>query len=53
MCNFEELDKRKKLIRNAPCNKGQAAFVDTLLISFTVGTICGVYLMYFVLTIMS
>lgn len=49
----QEPAKRKHLIRNAPNNKGQAAFVDTLLLSFTVGTICGVYLMYFVLTIMS
>ena len=31
----------------------ESAFVDTLLLSFTVGTICGVYLMYFILTIMS
>jgi len=44
-------DKRKRFIRKEKHN--QAAFVDTLLLSFTVGTICGVYLMYFVLTIMS
>lgn len=31
----------------------QSAFVDTLLLSFTIGTFCGVYLMYFILTIMS
>jgi len=31
----------------------EAAFVDTLLLSFTIGTFCGIYLMYFVLTIMS
>lgn len=31
----------------------EAAFVDTLLLSFTVGILCGIYLMYFILTIMS
>lgn len=47
-------DKRKRftLFGDKNVNK-ESAFVDTLLLSFTVGTICGVYLMYFVLTIMS
>lgn len=46
--------KRKKLtLLGDKNNAKKAAFVDTLLLSFTVGTICGVYLMYFVLTIMS
>lgn len=31
----------------------ESAFVDTLLLSFIVGSFCGIYLMYFVLTIMS
>jgi len=31
----------------------EAAFIDTLLLSFTVGIFCGIYLMYFILTIMS
>lgn len=46
----KEQNKRKRFVRKEKSN--QAAFVDTLLLSFTVGTICGVYLMYFVLTIM-
>jgi len=43
-------EKRIRFLRKA--NNKEAAFVDTLLLSFTVGTICGVYLMYFILTIM-
>lgn len=43
-------EKRRRFIRKE--NNKEAAFVDTLLLSFTVGTICGVYLMYFILTIM-
>lgn len=31
----------------------EAAFIDTLLLSFTVGILCGIYLTYFILTIMS
>lgn len=52
VAGLEPPAKRKKLIFKEK-RKNEAAFVDTLLLSFTVGTICGVYLMYFVLTIVS
>ena len=47
------LDKRKNLALPGFKENKEAAFIDTLLLSFTVGTICGIYLMYFILTIMS
>lgn len=47
------LDKRKNLSLPGFKENKEAAFIDTLLLSFTVGTICGIYLMYFILTIMS
>lgn len=50
--NVVEKRKRFSLLGEKDSNK-KAAFVDTLLLSFTVGTLCGVYLMYFILTIMS
>ena len=43
--------KRKTLALPAFKDK-EAAFVDTVLLTFTVGTICGIYLMYLFLTIM-
>lgn len=43
-----EKPKKLKLVNNK-----KAAFADTLLLSFIVGTLCGVYLMYFALTIMA
>ena len=45
--------KRKTLSLPAFKENKEAAFVDTLLLTFTVGTICGIYLMYLILTIMS
>lgn len=50
--NVVEKRKRFTLLGEKNSNK-KAAFVDTLLLSFTIGTLCGVYLMYFILTIMS
>ena len=46
-------NKTKRLALPAFKTDKEAAFVDTLLLSFTVGIFCGIYLMYFVLTIMS
>lgn len=47
------LGKRKTFALPGIKENKEAAFIDTLLLSFTVGIFCGIYLMYFVLTIMS
>lgn len=47
------LGKRKTFALPGIKENKEAAFIDTLLLSFTVGIMCGIYLMYFVLTIMS
>lgn len=47
------LGKRKTFALPGIKESKEAAFIDTLLLSFTVGIFCGIYLMYFVLTIMS
>lgn len=45
--------KRKSFSLFSKKDGKESAFVDTLLLSFTVGTFCGIYAMYFILTIMS
>jgi len=47
------LGKRKSFALPGFKESKESAFIDTLLLSFTVGIFCGIYLMYFVLTIMS
>lgn len=47
------LGKRKTFALPGFKENKESAFIDTLLLSFTVGIFCGIYLMYFVLTIMS
>ena len=47
------LGKRKTFSLPGFKENKESAFIDTLLLSFTVGIFCGIYLMYFVLTIMS
>lgn len=56
--SINDIDKKQKELQpRAKVKKLQknkkAAFADSLLLTFIVGTLCGVYLMYFALTVMA